>query len=725
MAWFWCAVFGLLGAALVTADQNTSHIKYVHVIQTCHLDVGFASTAAGELANYHKYFLEAIATADAYNKTPGANGEGMVFTTHPYLVSLLLDCPPGMGFACPSAADQATIRRGLETGILVMQAFPHNSETATLSTALFQEALKLGQRLARNLSVPAPTVMTQRDVPAATRGMLALLKANGVIGFSSGVNTASLPPDVPRAFVWRDEATNSDILTTVHPFGYGGIGVQDCIVLDYLDHALCPDYNGDNAGPYDTTKIAQDWATLMQEFPNAQVRPSTFDAFFSELQSVQDQLPVVTDEIADTWIYGVPSDPLKNSQYRTMSRVWAQCVSEGRCQLDDPVLQNFTRLLLKNPEHTWGGDVKKVLHDETNWLNADFHPQQYTASNFLEITSSWHEQRDWGLTYALQALELKQHPLAAEIRAALAENDASGSPSLDGYTEVKPSQVFSFEDASFQVDAATGALVHLQRAGHPDWASSTNPLALFEYKVHTTDEYNYFFNTYIQRVDGKIPSFAPKDFGKPGLYNASAIAQLISANPVLSNIYLKESSSGVSVLVKSSLNNATLVSDYGAPQAIWTNYTLVSVEGAAQLLVAVRLLNKTATRLPESMWVRFEPEVGAASDATWRMAKLTGEVSPWDVHLNGSRHLHAVSEDGLTCQESTQSATLQIQPLDTPVVSIGDTNPFPTPSGAWEPSNSKGAHSCLFDNIWGTNYVMWYPYDPKDADIQYRWQLVF
>ena len=87
-----------------------------------------------------------------------------------------------------------------------------------------------------------------------------------------------------------------------------------------LDHALCPDYNGDNAGdahldwpcladhpdsqvdigPFDSTKIAADWATIMGEFPNAEVRPSTFDAFFAQLQTVQDQLPVITEEIAGT-----------------------------------------------------------------------------------------------------------------------------------------------------------------------------------------------------------------------------------------------------------------------------------------------------------------------------------------------------------------------------------------------------------------------------------------
>jgi hypothetical protein len=31
----------------------------------------------------------------------------------------------------------------------------------------------------------------------------------------------------------------------------------------------------------------------------------------------------------------------------------------------------------------------------------------------------------------------------------------------------------------------------------------------------------------------------------------------------------------------------------------------------------------------------------------------------------------------------------------------------------------------LITRFIGTNYVMWYPYDPADADVQYRWQLVF
>lgn len=51
---------------------------------------------------------------------------------------------------------------------------------------------------------------------------------------------------------------------------------------------------------------------------SAQVFSSTFDAFFAEAnrKEIKEQLPVVTAEIGDGWIYGVPSDPLRNAMLR-------------------------------------------------------------------------------------------------------------------------------------------------------------------------------------------------------------------------------------------------------------------------------------------------------------------------------------------------------------------------------------------------------------------------
>jgi hypothetical protein len=67
---------------------------------------------------------------------------------------------------------------------------------------------------------------------------------------------------------------------------------------------------------------SQPKAALTSAYPAAEVKASTFDAFFAVANQpqIKAQLPLVTGEIEDAWIYGVPSDPLKNAQLREASR---------------------------------------------------------------------------------------------------------------------------------------------------------------------------------------------------------------------------------------------------------------------------------------------------------------------------------------------------------------------------------------------------------------------
>ena len=83
---------------------------------------------------------------------------------------------------------------------------------------------------------------------------------------------------------------------------------------------------------------------------------STFDQFVADIQEVKDELPVITKEVGDTWIYGVPSDPLKMAQNREIQRQWIACMEAGNpaCDYSQPAIRNMTRFLQKTPEHTWG-----------------------------------------------------------------------------------------------------------------------------------------------------------------------------------------------------------------------------------------------------------------------------------------------------------------------------------------------------------------------------------
>jgi len=82
------------------------------------------------------------------------------------------------------------------------------------------------------------------------------------------------------------------------------------------------------------------------------------------------------------------------------------CGFIGSCNPTDPRLLNFTRLVIKIAEHTWGEDVKRYLHDHVNWPNSQFHAElnaQPPHHNYVTIMDSWLEQRRWGLDIPLQA----------------------------------------------------------------------------------------------------------------------------------------------------------------------------------------------------------------------------------------------------------------------------------------------------------------------------------
>lgn len=62
----------------------------------------------------------------------------------------------------------------------------------------------------------------------------------------------------------------------------------------------------------------------------AKLQASTLEEFFTELELVRDKLPVITQEIGDTWIQGIASDPRKMAEFRAVERVLGTCLQNGQ-----------------------------------------------------------------------------------------------------------------------------------------------------------------------------------------------------------------------------------------------------------------------------------------------------------------------------------------------------------------------------------------------------------
>ena len=60
----------------------------------------------------------------------------------------------------------------------------------------------------------------------------------------------------------------------------------------------------------------------------------------------------------------MPSDPLKNAQFRELGRARDECVASGGCDITSAAMKDFDRLLVKIPEHTWGL--------AQSWFTADY-----------------------------------------------------------------------------------------------------------------------------------------------------------------------------------------------------------------------------------------------------------------------------------------------------------------------------------------------------------------
>lgn len=245
---------------------HANNVTTVHLVSSCHLDVGFADTAANIVNRYFDHFFaEAISTADELVKS--GRKERLVFTTHAYLVYLYLNCPPNMGIHCPNASSVNRFLKAVSEGVIVWHAFPFNSQAEIMDESLFTFGIYLSQYLDDFVGKPQTITMSQRDVPGITRGVIPLLNKMGVRAITVGVNSASMPPAVPQAFRWVDPESGSDLLAMWHPGGYGGPqpdSLANMVVIPGMSHALAFAIRGDNSGPPSYLEVLENYKAIYE-----------------------------------------------------------------------------------------------------------------------------------------------------------------------------------------------------------------------------------------------------------------------------------------------------------------------------------------------------------------------------------------------------------------------------------------------------------------------------
>jgi hypothetical protein len=284
-------------------------ITHVHVIQASHFDAGFAYTIKDVLTLWwYTHFPRALELGLQIDAQP-ALGVGLRFTAQMWIIEMFFNCPPGVpGLRCPAPGEVANVTTAINRGFLTWHAFPFNSEAEAHTAGAFAAGVAMAHALDDKFGFARKATMSQRDVPGTTRAVVPALAALNVTAFSIGVNGASTPPFVPRAFVWKDAESGGSLPMFVHPYGYGDYSWEGAVILPGLSHAMVFAWRGDNAGPpASVAEIVSDFAAIRADLnltKDAHVFSSTFDNFTSHVvgnAAVLAALPVVTSELGDTW----------------------------------------------------------------------------------------------------------------------------------------------------------------------------------------------------------------------------------------------------------------------------------------------------------------------------------------------------------------------------------------------------------------------------------------
>lgn len=676
--------------------ETYEQIRKVHVIFKTHLDIGYTDFSSVVLKKYRTaYIPRAIELAKELNS--GGKRE-FIWTVGSFLID---------DYFTHAAPEQAAeLEEAIRRGDIVWHGLATTVHSELLDKELLDFDLSLSQALDRRFG--RRTIGAKMtDVPGHTIALVPALADAGIEYLHIGVNCGSPMPRVPELFRWQ--CSGREIIVH-YSDDYG-----TPLVVPGFDEAIEYAYTGDNTGPQSAGKIRALMAEYREKYPNAEVVASTINDFAAALRPIRDTLPVVREEIGDTWIHGCGTDPVKVGLYEDMLRLKHAWLADGRLSPEQPFYHAFMTDLLLIAEHTWSNDIKKYLFDFTNWDKASFRQAREKNATDISLISDQYDSlrrivrdelaifRNGDTTGSYSLYETAQAEqmayldhaislLPAELRSEAEACRAARSPQTPAPFIPDPNrcpqQEWRFGNWRCRV-AADGSLSYLA-CGDRLLADATRGDEVFArplYEVFdalTVKSSQYRYNVRLS----KNVAWTEADFAKPGLERVDGLRHQVFGFAV-SGIAV----SGNTLSVRLAGDSAAC-EEYGCPREMRLVYTF-----GDELTVTLSWYDKDASRIPEAVWLGFCPHTN--NPHRWRMQKIDTSVSPYDVVSMGNRQMHIVRKwtyDGA-------DGPMTLRALHAPLCAVGGRGLYLLDDRV--ASLEHGMWYNLFNNRWGTNFKTW------------------
>ncbi len=635
-------------------------IKKLYVIFKTHLDIGFTDFSANVTEKYMKDFIpNSVRTAKQLYEMGGQ--ARLIWTTGSWLIDKYLKTQDSDAVA--------VLEEGIKNGYISWHGLPFTTHTELMSADTFKYGLSLSQKLDKRFQ--RKTIGAKMtDVPGHTKAIIPFLKEAGIEFLHIGVNNDCTVPAVPPIFRWQ--ADNGDMINVMYNGNYGEFSpIGDSGVAIYFAHT------GDNAGVQSPDEIIKIFDDLKAKMPNVEIVAGDLNDVALEVRKIENTLPIITKEIGDTWIHGIGTDPKKVSSFKALERLFK------RLPDDSPDKEILGDALIMIPEHTWGVNVNLHLADHDNYDKYNFNLVRKSAPNYKKMEASWAEQRAY-LTDAVNKLTEENKALAGQL---LAQSERTPTV-LSWMYKYSPNQMFEYAGYKFVVNNQ-GEIIHLEKDGKI-FADRSHPLLSFVYEQFSANEYKRFVSQYIRNIH----TWTYEDFTKPGIEKATDCYRRYEPESVSMITYYGK-------LRFRYIFPESAYREYGCPQSIEVD--IIPAEDNS-LLFDIAWFNKPANKAAEAIWVGFKPIA-----QNLRISKLGTAIDPQDVIDGGQCHLHG-TDKGVSYDE------LDIESVDAALVA--PEAPSLLNFNNHKPEKNAGVYFNLFNNVWGTNFPMWY-----DEDARFRFYL--
>lgn len=644
-------------------------MKKVIVVSKTHLDLGFTDYAENIRKKYIDEFIpNAVKTAKSVNTD---DCKKFVWTTGSWILKEALHYG--------SDENKKELIAAIERGDIAPHALPFTTHTELLDEDTMRYGLDLVDEI-DSIRGKKTVAAKMTDVPGHTKALVPLLVQKGIKLLHIGVNGASAIPDVPECFLWR--AYGAEIVV-IYSGEYGGAYKNE-----FVDDVLYFDHTLDNHGAGGKTAVKMNIKRIQKQYPDYYITAGTLDDYAEEIWQVRDRLPVVTSEIGDTWIHGSAADPYKSGALRTLIGLKNQWLLDGTLDRKGDEYTALADNVLCLAEHTCGMDVKIALGEYKNYLRPDFEKARASKSAYKRIEKSWAEQREY-IEKALTALSPEHKAKAVYELKKLLPKDEFPALNLVGSTKEK----YSVGDSELLLNNY-GGIAYLSINGKV--CIENNDLPAVTYTSLGCADYDYWFSHYSRDLD-KVGVWAYPDFGKPNIEKIALDYRQGKKPYCLKNLTVSENESSTELLADLAIDEY-YCDCLGAPRIFQIKYTLDKDGLSAELLWQ----DKAANRLPETIMFTLYPNSNSV-----KYQKIGKNVNPYDVVSNGGRKLSAA--------EKVIFDDFEIKNYHSPLVSLG-TGKILHFDNKYE-KLSDGITFVLYDNIWGTNFPLWYS---DNAYFKYR-----